>query len=337
MSDQNTSTPAANTITLDATEQKNLSHISHLAAYRALQHCATTAVAQIEQIGLERRPIVLVDRIVDERDALLLSYIRARLSEAAQLLESSQPNQTRSKAAEERTTSFEPITNTLTNLTNVINSLTNVTNSLAGLLALFRSNYTLYPVTTKIDSHTLHTALAAAFKQRTWRVSFFPLLITYDDDGHPSLMSFIKKIVDNLANSSSTSRQQFLDLLKESNPFAPPPAVVTSSTDTNPATTSATTESLLARALLTEQLLHARQPLYQLAARVTQVGSDMIARKRLFSAGNLLFIGGCTIEYVLATPDGEILAANLVQSSEQITLQLSKGELSSKPLTNATA
>ncbi|WP_322487240.1 hypothetical protein [Chloroflexus sp.] len=48
----------------------------------------------------------------------------------------------------------------------------------------------------------------------------------------------------------------------------------------------------------------------------------MIARGNLFSAGRLIFIGGCTLEYVLAMPDGEIVAANLVQSSEQITLNL---------------
>ncbi|OAN49034.1 hypothetical protein A6A03_06925 [Chloroflexus islandicus] len=334
MSDQNTSSSSASTVTLDTTERKHLSHIAHLAAYRALQRCAATAVEQIANTVPVQRPVVFVDRLIDERDALLVEYARARLMAWQRKSVSDQRGMERSQDglpmkvdATKQTLELAPIKTTLDSVEEIINALANVTNSLAKLTALFRSEFTLFPVTTAIDSNTLRAALAFAFVQRKWQTSSFPLPDPKAEDGHhPTLFHLIKTIAGNLADTPPASSQQFLEMLKACDSelqqiFTPPPIVTTTSDGATPAQTNTTSESLLARALLVERLRRADQH-YQLAARITQVGSDMMIRKHLFSADRLTFIGGCTIEYVLAKPNGEIVAANLVQSSEQITLKL---------------
>lgn len=337
MSDQNTSSSSASTVTLDTTERKHLSHIAHLAAYRALQRCAATAVTQIAETVPEQRPVVFVDRLIDERDALLVDYIRARLKAWQRISLPVQREVRRSQdglpAEADVTTSksilsLEPIKSTLDSVEEIINALANVTNSLAKFTALFRSEFTLFPVTTAIDSNTLRAALASAFAQRKWQTLPFPLPNPKaEDEHHQTLFHLIKTIAGNLAQTPPASPQQFLELLKACDSeltqiCTPPPIVTTTSDGATPAQTDTKSESLLARALLVECLRRADPPLYQLAARITQVGSDMMIRKHLFSADRLIFIGGCTIEYVLANPNGEIVAANLVQSSEQITLKL---------------
>ncbi|MFN3372849.1 MAG: hypothetical protein ACK44M_04685 [Chloroflexus sp.] len=290
----------------------------------------------------------MVDRIVDGRDRLLLAYIRdqliaqqKRLPEPIRQAESSETlvlGTSRQPVLPEMSFSVDPINKALENTKEIINSLTGVTSSLANLLTLFRSDYTLYPVFTTIDNNTLYAALAHFLTKSQRRVLPFPPLPTHDNE--PSLLTLIADVVQRLTATSPNPHLPAIlknlenEVLKALLPAATP---INQTTSSDQAQTNSKTESVLSRALLSEYLTHAERSTHQLTARVTSGGSDMIARKQLFSSGRLLFIGGCTIEYLLATADGSIIAADLVQSSEHITLDLNRNTISFKPLTDPKA
>lgn len=339
MSEQATPTPPEDTITLDTTKREHLSHIAHLAAYRALRRCAERVVEQIGGVLPESSAVILVDRIVDGRDRLLLSYIRDQL--IAQNAEPSEPmvlGTSRRAVAQEIGFSIDPINKALENTKEIINALSGVTGSLANLLALFRSDYTLYPVTTTIDSNTLYTAIAHFLVKSRRQVLPFPPIST--DDNEPSLLTLINNLIRKL--NTIASEPNLPDILKNledelRKAFLPAPPSIKQANSSDQVQTNGKTESVLARALLSEYLSRAEHSTHQLTARVTAVGSDMISRKQLFSSGRLLFIGGCTIEYMLAKADGRIVAADLVQSSEQITLDLNRNTISFTTLTEPKA
>ncbi len=353
MSDQNTSSSSASTVTLDTTERKHLSHIAHLAAYRALQRCAAAAVQQIDKLGSKNHQIILVNRLVDERDKLIISLSQTLLEELqAQLSPPSDAAQI-PKGSRERMggAEFALILPALNNVKLLLDTLTGLTNSATTLMSLFRTDYTLYPISTSIDADTVRAVFAHHLTQNHWQVYTFPPSESATAEASGSVAQLLKALAPKLftlvqqpaqlakLNTRGLEILSFLASDLHTFLFGAQPtsststsAAVTTSEGSNQSTATtvvkrtATAESFLSRALLAERLLQAKSGttyrFYQLAARVTQVGSDMIARKNLFSAGRLIFIGGCTVEYVLAMPDGEIVAANLVQSSEQITLNL---------------
>ncbi len=339
MSEQATPTPPEGTITLDTTKREHLSHIAYLAAYRALRRCAERVVEQIGGVLPDSSAVILVDRIVDGRDRLLLSYIRDQL--IAQNAEPSEPmvlGTSRRAVAQEIGFSIDPINKALENTKEIINALSGVTGSLANLLALFRSDYTLYPVTTTIDSNTLYTAIAHFLVKSRRQVLPFPPIST--DDNGPSLLTLINNFIRKL--NTIASEPNLPDILKNledelRKAFLPAPPSIKQANSSDQVQTNGKTESVLARALLSEYLSRAEHSTHQLTARVTAVGSDMITRKQLFSSRRLLFIGGCTIEYMLAKADGRIVAADLVQSSEQITLDLNRNTISFTTLTEPKA
>lgn len=348
MSEQATPTPPEGTITLDTTKREHLSHIAHLAAYRALRRCAERVVEQIGGVLPESSAVILVDRIVDGRDRLLLKYIRKqleaqekRLPEPSRQVELVEPlvlGTSRQPVVPEMSFSVDPINKALENTKEIINALSGVTSSLANLLALFRSDYTLYPVTTTIDSNTLYTAIAHFLVKSRRQVLPFPPIST--DDNEPSLLTLINNLIRKL--NTIASEPNLPDILKNledelRKAFLPAPPSIKQANSSDQVQTNGKTESVLARALLSEYLSRAEHSTHQLTARVTAVGSDMITRKQLFSSGRLLFIGGCTIEYMLANADGRIVAADLVQSSEQITLDLNRNTISFTTLTEPKA
>lgn len=353
MSDQNTSSSSASTVTLDATERKHLSHIAHLAAYRALQRCAAIAVQQIDQLGSKNHQIILVNRLVDERDKLIISLSQTLLEELQAQLNQQSDEQQQKRDSKERTegAAFALLSPALNNVQLLLNTITGLTNSVTTLMSLFRTDYTLYPISTSIDADTVRAVFAHHLKQNHWQVYTFPPSESATAETSGSVTQLLKELApqlftlvqkpDQLAKLNTRGLEILSLLASDLHTFlfgAQPTsststsAAVTTSEGSNQSTATtvvkhtATAESFLSRALLAERLLQAKSGttyrFYQLAARVTQVGSDMIARKNLFSAGRLTFIGGCTLEYVLATPEGEIVAANIVQSSEQIKLNL---------------
>ncbi|MGB9737203.1 MAG: hypothetical protein C0184_05430 [Chloroflexus aggregans] len=335
MSDQNILDPktTARTINLVEDQKSHLSHIAQLAVLRALQRCVQTVASDIATcIGQKSFEIVLVHHLIDEHDRLLIETVRQFVSRQPRSREpvTRQPDVpvlgTNSLAA-----MMSPVPAMLDSISNSIQALAAVAENTAKLVALLRSDYTLYPTNTTIDQATLYAALAHSLLAQQQRVYTFPPLEA-DTQQFP-IEHTLREILLELLNKSTPddSKENDAHILKQLFNLL----ITSQSVTTPPADTS--TESLLFRVLLAERLLNSTQNgqprFHQLAARVTQSGCDLIAKKNFFNSGFLIFVGGCTVEYTLATPNGNVIAANVVQSSEQVTFNLGSGKLTHRPLT----
>lgn len=338
MSDQNTSDskPTAGTINLAEDQKSHLSHIAQLAVLRALQRCAQTVASDIAAcIGQKSLEIVLVHHLIDERDRLLIEAVQQLIARQAGSREPVASDTRQPDAlvlgTNPLTALMSPVPAMLDSISSSIQALAAVAENTAKLVTLFRSDYTLYPTNTTIDQATLYATLAHTLLAQQQRVYTFPPLesntqqFPIERTLREILLELLNKstLDDSKENDAHTLKQLF-NLLITPQSVTPPPA------DTS-------TESLLFRVLLAERLLNSTQNgqprFHQLAARVTQSGCDLIAKKNFFNSGFLIFVGGCTVEYTLATPNGNVIAANVVQSSEQVTFNLGSGKLTYRPLT----
>ncbi|WP_298817307.1 hypothetical protein [Chloroflexus sp.] len=329
---------------LDA-KKAHLYHIAAQAAYRALDACARQAVQELTNV--QKHPIVLVDRIIDGRDAMLAERARAWLM-SRQKRRDGKPDTGEDKAD----TTAQPSASMpalgaslsasnafLSDFNTLVGTLNSLTDSVNNLLQRFKSDYALYRIDVSIDYAALAAAMAHVLCHYDWQVWHFPPLSKMTIDREQSIID----LINNLSQPNPADQNNFLnDTLEQFNTIyeklaqalLPPSPFQPSAEGDSKATQTASPAILppLARAILSEQLRHTKSPMYQLAVRILTVGSDMIMRKHIFSSGQLLFVGGCAIEYTLATADGRIIAANVVQSTERIKINLGNGKLTTELL-----
>ncbi len=322
---------------------KNLYHIAAQSAYRALGACARQAAQELT--AEPPSAVILVDRIIDFRDALLAEQVRSWLQSQQLVLGAASASQETGAETTRQSLSYlttaatmigsaaTPINTALTTVAESVKAVAALTDSVSALLGKFKSDYLLYRIDVTIDQSALVAALTHHLCANKWKVWRSLPAVLRSETGEDELSSLSSQLQTALANfitnpDQLATFQQNLERLVNS--LAPSPSTTTDSASA--AQTPSLQLSPLLRAILSEQLPKITPPVHQLAVRVLTVGSDMIWRRNLFSTGRLLFIGGCAIEYTLATADGCIIAANVAQATELVRLNLRNGKYTTETI-----